>query len=381
MEYRTFPKIPDLKISSLGFGCMRLPILDRNPARINEEAATRLLHQAIDAGVNYIDTAWPYHMGESEPFVGRALKGERRRTVQLASKSPVWLVQTEGDWERFLDEQLKRLETDHLDFYLLHALSGVEQWETVRRLNGIQAMERARADGRIRHLGFSFHGSPAEFRKIIDGYAWEFCQIQFNYLDQEYQAGLAGLRYAREHRVGVVVMEPLRGGALSQAPPEAARIWARSSRSWSATEWALRWIWSHPEVVTVLSGMNAESQVDENARAAGNPEPLPAADLALVEEARNFYLSRVNVPCTTCGYCVPCPKGVAIPGVLSLYNDSAMFGSTKTPAWVYKYLFLSSNTGGDQCVQCGQCGPKCPQGIPIMETIGKAHARLIGGSD
>ena len=256
MRYRLFPKLPGLEVSTLGFGCMRLPTLGGDPARIDEELATRLLHEAIDAGVTYVDTAYPYHAGESERFLGRALQHGYRARVQLATKLPVWLVTTEADWERLLDEQLRKLATDRIDFYLLHALNA-ERWETVRRLGGLAALERARRDGRIGHVGFSFHGSLEAFRAILDGYEWEFCQIQYNFLDEHYQAGRAGLRHAARRGVGVVVMEPLRGGALTRAPEPVARLWAESGRTWSPTEWALRWIWHHPEVTTVLSGMNA----------------------------------------------------------------------------------------------------------------------------
>jgi predicted aldo/keto reductase-like oxidoreductase len=236
MRYCSFPKIPGLPISALGFGCMRLPTVSGDPARIDEEAAARLVHQAIDAGVNYFDTAWPYHGQQSEPFLGRAVAG-RRHQVQLATKLPVWGVEKESDWERFIDQQLVRLGTDRIDFYMLHGLAA-ESWDKVKNLRGLAALERAKADGRIGHIGFSFHGSPDCFRAIIDAFDWEFCLIQLNYLDQQYQAGLDGLRYAESHKVGVVVMEALRGGALARVPPAVESIWARSPRRWSPAEWA-----------------------------------------------------------------------------------------------------------------------------------------------
>jgi len=214
MRYRNFPKIPGLPVSILSFGCMRLPVLNDDPARIDEARATRLLHEAIEAGVNYLDTAYPYHGGESEPFVGRALKNGYRARVQLATKCPTWLVQADGDWERFLDEQLRRLDTDTVDFYLLHALNS-ERRETVNRWGGLRALDHARSDRRITHAGFSFHGSPDAFAEILKAYDWDFCQIQFNLLDVDFQAGLAGLRLAAARRVGVIAMEPLRGGLLA----------------------------------------------------------------------------------------------------------------------------------------------------------------------
>jgi len=378
MKFRAFPKIPELPISSLSFGCMRLPIVGLEPAHIDEEQATGLLHQAIDAGVNYLDTAWPYHGGHSEPFLARALRGPWRDRVQLATKHPVWLASTEADWERYLDQQLERLETDRIDFYLLHALSA-ERWATVQKLRGLAAMERARADGRIGHIGFSFHGSPDAFRTIIDGYDWEFCQIQLNFVDVGYQAGLTGLRHAAAKKVGVVVMEPLRGGALAKAPAAAQEIWASSGRPWSPAEWSLRWLWNLPEIVTVLSSMRTESELCENLAAAdaARAGELGAAELGLVEQVRQLYEAKTRVPCTTCGYCLPCPAEVAIPDTLSLYNAAVMFDSRTEPASIYQQLFQSDGAGADQCTECRECEPKCPQTIAIIERLKEAHDHLM----
>jgi len=376
MQYRSFPKLPQLPVSTLGFGCMRLPVLGGDPGRIDEEKATALLHAALDQGVNYVDTAWPYHGGQSEPFVGRALGSERRKQVHLAPKCPVWLVESEADWDRYLDQQLERLRTDHIDFYMLHALAA-DRWEAVRRFGGLQAFERARADGRIRHLGFSFHASLDVFKEVVDGYdGWEFCQLQLNYLDEEYQAGVAGMRYAAARGIGTIVMEPLRGGALANTPPALAEIWGRSERRWSSAEWALRWVWSHPEVVTALSGMNEPSQLEENLRVAGSAAPLCPSDLARFDEAKQVYRARMRVPCTTCGYCQPCPAGVAIPDVLSQYNSAAMFGSKSGPAAAYRLFVLGNGAGADQCTKCRECEAKCPQGISIASEIEEAHACL-----
>ena len=375
MQPRTFPKIPGLAVSPLGLGAMRLPTLPGPPPRLDEEASVQLIRGAIDAGVNYLDTAWPYHGGESEPLVGRALAGGWRQRVQLATKSPVWDVKTEGDWERILDLQLGRLATDHVDFYLLHALSGA-RWETVQRLGGLKALERARADGRLRHLGFSFHGALDDFKTIVDGHDWDFCQIQLNYLDQGFQAGLEGLRHAAERRVGVIVMEPLRGGALAATPPAVQQILARAGRPWSPAEWALRWVWSQPGVVTVLSGMGTPAQVAENVAAAAAAAPLTAAELALVEEVRGWYQARMAVPCTTCGYCQPCPHGVAIPDVFNAWNTARMFENPRQAAWIYQRFLLDSGSGADQCLACHECEADCPQQIQIAARLAEAHAAL-----
>ena len=378
MRFRTFPKIPGLPISILGFGCMRLPVLDGDAARIDEEAATKLLHAAIEEGVNYVDTAYPYHGGESEPFLGRALRGGYRGRVQLATKCPTWMVAGEGDWERFLDEQLRRLETDRVDFYLLHALNA-ERWETVTRLGGLRALDRALADRRIGYAGFSFHGSPDDFAQIIGGYDWDFCQIQLNLLDVDFQAGFAGLRLATSRKVGVIVMEPLRGGLLAADQPEAVRaIWARGGRALSPTEWAWRWVWHHPEVVTALSGMNTEEQLRENLAVADAAVPgaLSEAELELAAEVRRYYLERMKVPCTTCGYCLPCPNGVSIPDVFSMLNTTAMFDSREATSRLYKAILVARGSAADACIECGECEPKCPQAIPIIETLKEAHELL-----
>ena len=339
MKYRSFPRMPGKRISVLGFGCMRLPVLDGDMRRIDEARAQALVREAVDGGLNYIDTAYPYHGGASEPFVGRALKDGYRDKVHLATKLPVWLVQTEADWERLLDEQLRRLDTDHIDFYLLHALSEA-RWDTVVRHRGLAALERAKADGRIRHFGFSFHDALKVFKTICDAYEWDFCQIQYNFLDEQYQAGSEGLRYAADRAIGVIAMEPLRGGTLAVAQPEPVQaVWARAPHPRTPAQWALRWVWDHPEVVTALSGMNTEGQVRDNLAHGEEAEPhsLLALDRALVEEVRQFYASRVRVPCTTCGYCAH---------------------------------------GAAQCLACGDCEPKCPQSIPIRDQLAEAHAAL-----
>ena len=378
MRYRSFPGIPDLPISVLGFGCMRLPVVDGNPARIDDARATRLLREAIDGGLNYVDTAYPYHDGQSEPFVGRALKDGYRKRVQLATKCPTFFVKVEADWERFLDEQLRRLDTDTVDFYLLHALN-TERWETVKRLGGLRALDRARSDGRIGHAGFSFHGSPDNFAEVLAAYDWEFCQIQFNLMDVDFQAGSAGLRLAASRNVGVIAMEPLRGGMLAANPPGPVRgIWSRGGRPWSPAEWAWRWVWHHAEVVTALSGMNTEEQLRENLAVAGVAAPagLSESELALAAEVRGYYLGRMKVPCTTCGYCLPCPNGVLIPDVFAMVNTAAMFDSREATSGVYKGILVSRGIAADACVECGECEPKCPQSIPIRDALREAHELL-----
>ena len=378
MQHRSLPKHPSTRIPILGFGCMRLPVIDHDPARIDEERAAPLIRSAISRGVTYLDTAYPYHGGNSEPFVGRLLRGGLREQVQLATKLPTWLMKTEADFERLLDEQLRRLETEWIDFYMFHGL-GAERWETVQRLRGLDAFERARADGRIRHVGFSFHGSPDAFATIVDGYDWDFCQIQYNFVDEEYQAGTAGVQRAAARRVGVFAMEPLRGGALAAAGPEAVTaIWARAAVKRSPADWALRWVWDHADVVMALSGMNAPEQLDGNIAAAeaARAGVMTAEELSLVAEVRDFFRSKMVVNCTTCGYCLPCPNGVSIPDVFSAYNTSAMFGTRRAASAVYRFYVCAGGHGADQCARCGECEPKCPQQIPIQDMLEAAHAHL-----
>jgi hypothetical protein len=374
MQYRSFPKLVDEPVSALGFGCMRLPV--RPDGSVDEVCAIGLIQDAAASGINYFDTAWPYHGGQSEVVLGKALLGALRDRVKVATKCPVWLVGGESDWERLLDEQLKRLQTDHIDYYLLHALSS-DRWATVQRLKGLQAMEKARLDGRIRHIGFSFHDSADQFRKVLEGYDWEFCQIQFNYLDEQYQAGLAGLKLAASRNVGVVVMEPLRGGALAKVPPSVQSIFDESGKGWAAVEWALRWVWDFPEVVTVLSGMSAPEQLRENLQIAQSSISLNAEDLKLVERVKEEYRQKIRVPCTTCGYCQPCPTGVAIPNVFTAYNSAVMFDSKATAAMGYRNWVMGIGSGADQCVACGDCESKCPQNIPIVESLKEAHGYLV----
>jgi predicted aldo/keto reductase-like oxidoreductase len=379
MLYRTMKSSGD-ELSILGFGCMRLP---EKGGRIDEERATRQLRYAIDRGVNYIDTAFPYHMGTSEPFVGRALGDGYRERVFLATKLPPWKTNAPEDMERILTEQLAKLRTERIDYYLIHALNG-ESWEKMNGFGVTEFLDRAKADGRIGHAGFSFHGFLPDFKTIVDAYDWEFCQIQYNYLDEKRQAGTEGLEYAAGKGLGIIVMEGLRGGNLGKcAPPAVQAVWDEAKVKRSAAEWALRWIWNRPEVQVNLSGMNDEAHIDENLRVAGEalPNSLTPEELALVDRAAEAYRSIMKADCTGCQYCMPCPSGVNIPGCFGSYNNKYIFRDKRAR---FIYLFWCGGLVGgptalaSQCTDCGQCVPKCPQSLAIPDLL-KDVAREFDG--
>ncbi len=371
MQYRTVPKNGD-RLSILGFGAMRLP---GGQAYINEKEASRQILSSLDAGINYIDTAYPYHNGKSEPFLGKLLKqsGYRDR-VRLATKLPHWSVSSPAEMERFLDEQLARLQVDQIDYYLIHNLTG-KGWERCRELGVREFLDEALRKGKIRNTGFSYHGSAEDFPGIIDDYDWTLCQIQYNLLDTHNQAGTAGLRYAASRNLAVIIMEPLRGGNLAKTPPPGVRnLWSRSGRDWTPVEWSLRWLWNHPEVTVVLSGMNREEHIRENMRIASEAEAdiFTDRDKTLVEEAAGIYRELMKAECTGCQYCMPCPKGVDIPRCFETWNSRHLFRDYQA-RFVYLAMLGGINAPqrgfASQCVQCGLCVKKCPQSLPIPDLL------------
>jgi predicted aldo/keto reductase-like oxidoreductase len=375
MLYRKVPSHAD-ELSILGFGCMRLPQKD---GRIDEESATRQIRYAIDHGVNYIDTAWPYHGGESEPFVGRALGDAYRDRVKLATKLPSWLVKSRADMDRFLDAQLVKLRTLQIDYYLLHSLTGAG-WDRMAGLGVAEFLDRAKADGRIVNAGFSFHGLRDDFRRIVDAYGWDFCQIQYSFLDEEQQAGTEGLQYAASKGLAVIAMEPLRGGTLAAIPqpPEIDALWREGARRRTPAEWSLRWIWNHPEVTVALSGMNELAQVEENIATAADAyaNSLTAEELDLIGRVCRKYREVLKVGCTGCGYCQPCPTGIDIPSIFDVMNLSHTFGKPNDAKFVYALrmggVISGSRSYASLCARCLDCVEKCPQGLAIPDLLAEA---------
>jgi uncharacterized protein len=387
MQYRLFGK-QGWQVSALGFGCMRLPTIDGKSGNINEEEAIRMIHFAIEQGVNYFDTAFGYHERQSEIVVGKALSGGWRDKVHLVTKLPMWLVEAQDDYDRFLEEQLGKLQTDHLDVYLFHGL-GKDSWEKVQRLNLLEKAEKAVADGRIGAVGFSFHDNVDAFKEIIDGYdRWAMAQIQYNYMDVENQAGTEGLRYAGERGIAVVVMEPLLGGKLARTIPSVEPLWADyaavkpETTGRTPAEWALQWLWDQPEVTVALSGMSTFEQVEQNIAFADRSivGQMTSEDLALIAAVRETINQRSPIPCTSCEYCLPCPNGVAIPRNFAVYNEGAMYDDPAGARFAYK-RWIGDSEKASVCIACQECESKCPQKIEISRWMPVVEEVLGLGRD
>ena len=377
MQYVPFGDL-GFDVSRLGFGMMRLPkvTLPDGSTALDEARATAMLRSAIDQGLSYVDTAYPYCDGQSEPLVGRILKDGYRERVKLATKLPVWKVETRQDMDALLDEQLKRLDVPYVDFYLLHAL-GRERWEKMKALGVREFLDSAVRDGRIRYPAFSFHDDYEVFRDILTSYDWRMAQIQFNYLDIRHQAGLRGIRLARARKVPLVVMEPLRGGALANPPAEVRAMMERYPVQCSPVEWAFRYVGDFDQVAVMLSGMSDEAQVQDNLRIFENVRPgcLSDADKRLIARLRAGYRKRMPIGCTGCAYCMPCPMGVDIPGSFSAWNNASLYGGLEKGNADYKRL-EEGGKAPTQCVECGACMQVCPQHLEIPELLKKVTADL-----
>lgn len=353
------------KISQIGFGCMRLPR--------DIDAAKKLIASAVDGGINYFDTAWVYK--DNEVIVGEALKPYRKQ-VNIATKLPLIKTTKPEDFDFFLYDSMKRLQTDYIDFYLLHMVTTYENFCKFKDMGVLEWAAKKKEEGVIHHFGFSFHGSVGAFKKVIDAYPWDFCQIQYNYLDVEYQAGTEGLRYAHEKGIPVFIMEPLRGGRLTNLPEAARKKFEAYSAERSNAEWGLRWVWNHPEVTCVLSGMNEPEQLEENIRLATSaaPNQMNETELAIIAEVRDIINKKMVVRCTGCEYCMPCPQGVNIPMAFSFLNGVRM-ASLIQPLWMNYALHMKKYAPkpqlASQCIGCGKCMRHCPQNINIPQELKK----------
>jgi uncharacterized protein len=368
--------VTGIDLSILGFGCMRLPVIDSRPDKIDYNKAKEMLHCAINNGVNYIDTAYFYHAsvfgqrGQSEPFVGEALSGGWREKVYLATKMPLFILRQKEQMEGYLNEQMERLKTRYLDFYLLHGLNG-EMWERMKGLGVREFMDKKREEGKLRFPAFSFHGKVEDFIKICDEYDWTYAQIQYNYMDIDFQAGYKGLKYAADKDIGVVVMEPLKGGKLAQnLPAEMKSVIESSAIRRTPAEWALRFVWNEAGVSSVLSGMNTMEQVVENIRIAneGIAGSLNRDELLIFAKLRGAMDNRIRADCTSCRYCMPCSSGVEIPDVLEALNN-ALIWNDHNP-WVTGYTRVTGKAG--KCTTCRECEEVCPQGLPVSDLMKEA---------
>ena len=381
MKYRKIEKNKD-KLSVLGYGCMRFPKKNR---AIDYEKTEKQIITAIEKGVNYFDTAYLYP--KSEETLGKILKSNNcREKVKIATKMPVQTIKSREKMDEIFENQLKRLKTDYIDYYLIHNLIKFEEWENLKNLGILDFINSEKKKGRLINFGFSFHGNLHEFKKIIDDYNWEVCMIQYNYIDEHYQAGTEGLDYAASKNIGVIAMEPLRGGMLvEKLPKKAKKIIENFNVKRSPGEWGLRWVWDSPDIKVVLSGMNDDKIIEENINAASesSPNSLSLEEKQMLEKVKEEFKSKIKVECTNCAYCMPCPQGVDIPTCFSSYNDKSIFGGFK-PQVMYVNA-TEDKSAAYKCTQCGVCEKKCPQEIPIIEelknvsnSMDKWYYRLLG---
>ena len=369
MEYRKMKH--GEKVSLLGFGCMRFPM--KADGSIDEEQAREMMELAIQQGVNYIDTAYPYHNGDSEPFVGRVLKNYDRSSLYLATKLPMFKIKELREAEAIFEEQLMRLDTDYFDFYLLHAMDK-ERWEIVKQQHIMEYLEEQQRNGRIKNLGFSFHDEYKVFEDIINYRDWDFCQIQYNYIDRDIQAGDKGYELCKEKGVPMVVMEPIKGGNLALLPVDIAQEFKKERPNDSVSSWALRWVGSHDNVRVILSGMSGMDQVKDNLKTFSSFEALSDREKELVAHVADRIHSRTRNGCTGCQYCMPCPFGINIPGNFKLWNEYARYGnatSIKT-----KLAGMKEEEKAQFCKKCGRCEELCPQHITIRKDLDKLHEEL-----
>lgn len=364
MLYREYGKTHE-NVSILGFGCMRFPT---NDGKIDEEKSTEMIEYALSKGVKYFDTAYTYHDGESESFVGKALE-KYRKDIFIATKLPSWLIKSREDMDRILNEQLQRLRTDYIDFYLVHALNK-DYFNSLKENGLFDFLNSIKLNGKVKHIGFSFHDSCDVFKEIVDSYPWEFCQIQYNYLDTNYQAGIEGLTYAADRRLGIAIMEPLRGGKLAgNIPDDIKELWDSSEVKKTPVEWALKYLWNDERINVVLSGMSDFAHIIDNINYAETSEIncLTNEELNLITKVTDAYNTKIKVNCTECRYCMPCPVGVNIPRNFDILNKASLFNDME--GYKNTYNSMDEESKAASCIKCGKCETLCPQNIQIREKL------------
>ena len=364
MEKRKMEKL-GVETSLLGFGCMRFPT--NAEGKIDREKAEAMMDKAIAAGVNYIDTAYPYHGGESELFVGEVMKKYDRESYYLATKLPLWAVHSLEDVDKLFNEQLGKLQTDYVDFYLMHAMNG-GKWREMLKMGVVDRLEELKAEGKIRYLGFSFHDGYEAFEEIINYRDWDFCQIQLNYMDVNDQAGMKGYKLTEEKQIPLVIMEPIKGGMLANYGGDIADVFHALDKDASFASFALRWVGSLPNVKVVLSGMSTMEQVDDNLKTFGDFKPMSEEELATVDKVVNILNNRVQNGCTGCSYCMPCPAGVNIPKNFRIWNTYHMYQNYNAVKWNWEQEMQDSERA-NKCIECGMCESICPQALQIREDL------------
>ena len=375
MKYRTMGKL-GIKSSAFGLGCMRFNGAASGDSVIDEQKAVSLIRQAIDGGVTYIDTAYVYLDKTSEIVLGKALQDGYRDKVTIATKVPPDAVNSRADMEAILAEELKKLQTDHIDFYLMHAMNK-QKWEHMKAIGAPQFFDDMKKEGKIRYKCFSFHGPYEEFEYILNDWDWDMCQIQYNFMDINNQAGTKGLELAGSKGIPVVIMEGLLGGRLASAPDNVQALYDAFPAKRTAVEWAFRWLCNHPEVSVVLSGCNEAEQIDENLRIFDTVDTgiMSEEELKLMDDVRAAYISRTKIGCTGCRYCMPCPNGVNIPGIFSVWNNFSLYNTDPKTDWQFGGI-RRNNAGADNCVGCGACEAACPQHLNIIESLQSAWSDL-----
>lgn len=375
MQYRTFKKL-DREVSLLGMGAMRLP--ETEDGQINEPEAIDIIRSAIDAGINYVDTAFGYHNGKSEGLVGKALRDGYREKVLLADKMPIWLAKDEEHMKEMFQTQLERLDTDYIDMYLVHSVNK-PNWKRIKKLNLMPFLEEMKAAGKIKHIGFSFHDSYELFEEVLDSYPWEFCQIQLNYMDKDIQAGVKGLKLAAEKGLSVIIMEPLKGGKLTTGiPPTVQELWNNAPVKRTPAEWGFKWLANMPEVTLILSGMSSREQLQQNIAtvSAADLNVLSDEERELIDKVSDEYNRLIKYSCTGCEYCLPCPQKLKIPDLIDTLNEWNIYG--QNPATKMEYIeWVPEGRHASDCISCKACEKKCPQGLPIAQIM-KETSEIFG---